>query len=163
MTSKIKPNLQTKKLKYQSYLENFPNCPPDNFRPVDRDAFRWVHKEIIENDFLPLNLIKEPPQRKLDDSDYMCLGFGLSLFDSLRNAKDRFLGLYYSFKTTSRTIFLEDKGDHIAFLKITKDDGIADLPNHDGHFTFYVFENVSLADKILSLHPIFESHVPDKN
>lgn len=153
--------MQTKKLKYQFYLEKFPNCPPDNFRPVDRDAYRWVHKEIIENDFLPLNLIKTPPRRVLDNTDNDCRGYGLSLFDSLDNARNRFSSLFKKSRPNEKLVYIEDKGDHVALLKITKDDGVADLPNKVGHFTFHEYMSTPLADKILSLHPIFESNVPD--
>ena len=153
--------MQTKKLKYQSYLEKFPNCPPDSFQPVDRDAYRWVHKEIIENDFLPLNMIKTPPKRVLDNTDNDCRGYGLSLFDSLDTAINRFLSLLKRSKPNEKLAHIEDKGDHVAFLKITKVDGVADLPNKVGHFTFHEYKNTFLADKIISLHPIFDNNARD--
>jgi hypothetical protein len=53
-----------------------------------------VHEDVNENDFSPLNALKVPPQRLLDRSDLMCIGYGLSLFDTLEKAKVRFQNLY---------------------------------------------------------------------
>lgn len=149
--------MQSKKLKYQAYLEKFPNCPPDNFVPVNRDGFRWVHEDVNENDFIPLNALKVPPQRLLDHSDLMCMGYGLSLFDTLEKAQVRYRNLYIRKNELMKSIFIEDVGDHVAHLSINEEDGIADEPNDIGHFTFHEFAEVGLQKKVLSLHPIFEN------
>lgn len=71
----------TKKiLKYKQYLEKFPDCPSSNFNEVERDAYRWPNNPLSPNDFIPVNLISEPPPRLLDDSDKMCKAYGLSMF-----------------------------------------------------------------------------------
>lgn len=75
-----------KKFKYRQYLEKFPNCPSSDFEEVEREAYRWTHKPISPSDFTPVNLIKEPPPRMLDDSDKICMGYGLSMFDTLSNS-----------------------------------------------------------------------------
>jgi hypothetical protein len=149
--------MQSKKLKYQAYLEKFPNCPPDYFVPVNRDGFRWVHKDVNENDFVPLNIKKEPTQRILDNSDSMCMGYGLSLFETLQQAMHRYLYLFKKKRALMKSIFIEDVGDHVAHLSINEQDGIADEPNDIGHFTFHEFAEVGLQKNVLSLHPIFEN------
>jgi hypothetical protein len=59
-----------KKLKYKESLEQYPNCPPEDYQEVEREAFRWTHNPFTDNDFKPLNVIviDEPPQRMLGGS-----------------------------------------------------------------------------------------------
>jgi hypothetical protein len=75
-----------KKLKYLKYLEKFKDCPSSDFIEVDRDAYRWANSPVTPNDFVPINIISEPPARMLDDSDKMCMAYGLSMFNSLINS-----------------------------------------------------------------------------
>lgn len=155
--------MKTKKLKYQSFLEKFPNCPPDNFQPVDRDAYRWTKKNTSVEDFIPMHLMKTPPNRILENMDLMCKGYGLSLFDTLHNAKAKYLSLYNKKRQHQREQFIEDCGDYVSYVRLTKSDGVVgeiETKNY-GHFTFHEYENTFLADKTLPLQPIFENNVPD--
>lgn len=147
-----------KKLKYQEYLEKFPNCPSSDFTEFERDAYRWTKKPLTANDFIPINLINEPPPRMLDDSDKMCMAYGLSMFDSLSNSISKYQKLYNNFRIHQKEQFIQDKGSYIALLKLTKDDGVADIPNENncGHFTFHEYSHTSLDAQVLSFYTIFK-------
>ena len=64
-----------KEFKYAAYLYKLPNCPPITYKEVDINAFRWVFKDNLSDSFTPMNLLKEPPQRMLDDTDLICSVF----------------------------------------------------------------------------------------
>lgn len=152
--------MNSKKLKYQEFLEEFPNCPPSEFKEVEKVAYRWIHKPIIPTDFQPLNIISEPPQRMLDDSDKMCMGYGLSMFDTFENSLARYKKIFKRFRPHQKEQFKEDKGDYIALLSLSKDDGIADEPNKKnyGHFTFYEYLDIDLQKKAEDLFEIFKDN-----
>lgn len=150
--------MTSKKLKYQEQLSIYPNCPPANYSEIERDAFRWVHASENENDFKPVNLINDPPQRILDDTDKMCMGYGLSIFDSFENAFEKYKKQYTNRRSHLRLGFILDFGECIATLQVTYSDGIAAEPSKTnfGHFTFHEYENVNLRDKVKSLFNIFD-------
>lgn len=138
-----------KKFKYQELLARFPNCPPQSYVEVEQDAFRWVHKIKHENDFRPVNLINDPPPRKLDDSDYLCKGYALSLFDSLDNAIKTYKKRHRKTIEHFRKDFIDIYGECIATLKLSYSDGVAgELSSKSGHFTFHEYESSSLSNKI---------------
>ena len=146
-----------KNLKYKQYLEKFSDCPSSRFKEVERESYRWTNNPLSMNDFIPLNLLKEPPPRMLDDFDKMCMGYGLSMFDSLLNSLSRYKRLHNELRPHLREKFKQDKGNYIAFLKLEKDDGVADMPNEKnyGHFTFHEFTETSLEAKVLNFYNIF--------
>lgn len=147
----------SKELKYKELLAKFPNCPPEEYKEIKKEAFRWIHEIEHENDFKPLHLIKDPPQKMLDDSDLMCIGHGLSLFDSFINANNKYKDLYTNKRKNKRIDFVNDVGNNIAKLAIDYSDGIANHPNNTGHFTFHEYNNVTLKEKIQSFFYIFDS------
>lgn len=139
-----------RKLKYQTNLDEFPNCPPSYYKERTENAFRWIFRNRLSDGFIPLNKIKEPPQRMLDDSDMMCKGFGLSFFDTYAQAFTRFEVLYKRKRGLSHEMFIADKGDSIAELDMTENDGIfGGINNGNGHFTFHEFEETDLTKNIL--------------
>jgi hypothetical protein len=142
--------------KYNTFLSEILNCPSDNFSQTEKIAFRWVHKNIDDSDFTPINLIKEPPQRILDDSDLHCMGFGLSFFDTKENAKGKFLSIFNRLREPLKIGFIAEKGNFIAEIILEKTDGVADNPviTNYGHFTFHEYENVELKNKVLSTNLI---------
>jgi hypothetical protein len=146
-----------KKLKYIQYLEKFKDCPPADFKEVDRDAYRWTQNPVTLNDFIPVNIIGEPPARILDETDKMCMAYGLSMFDSLKNSIDKYQREYKKRRQHQREQFIKDKGNFIAFLKLSKNDGLADEPNKEnfGHFTFHEYYKTELEKKVLNLYNIF--------
>jgi len=149
-----------KKLKFKQYLEKFPDCPSADFIEVERAAYRWTNNPLSVNDFIPINLISEPPPRMLDDSDRMCLAYGLSMFDTLLNSLSKFQKEHNKRRPHQREQFKQDKGSHISLIKLTKDDGIADIPNdrNYGHFTFHEYSKTNLQAKILTFYNIFKEN-----
>lgn len=149
-----------KKLKYLKYLEKFKDCPSSDFIEVDRDAYRWANSPVTPNDFVPINIISEPPARMLDDSDKMCMAYGLSMFNSLINSHRKYQKEYNKRRQHQRVQFIQDKGSHITLIKLTKNDGIANEPNEDnfGHFTFHEYSHTSLDFKVSTLYNIFKDN-----
>jgi hypothetical protein len=146
-----------KKLKYLQYLEKFKDCPSSGFKEVNREAYRWTRNPVTSNDFIPVNIIGEPPPRILDDTDKMCMGYGLSMFDSLEHSVRKYRKLYDKLRQHQREQFIQDKGNFIALLNLSKNDGLADDPNKGnfGHFTFHEYYHTELQKKVLSVYNIF--------
>jgi hypothetical protein len=149
-----------KKMKYDELLNKFPNCPALHYQEVSRPSFRWIIGEKHVNNFIPINLISAPPPKMLDESDKMCMGYGLSFFDSFSNAFEKYKSLYSRKREHQREQFREDKGTIIATITIKNDDGIADEPNYNnyGHFTFHEYHATDLNHKIEQITSIFESY-----
>jgi hypothetical protein len=149
-----------KKLKYLQYLEKFKDCPSSDFLEVERDAYRWTKNPVTSEDFIPVSIIGEPPPRMLDDSDKMCMVYGLSMFNSLINSLSKYQKEYKQRRQHQREQFIQDKGSYISLLKLTKNDGIADEPseNNYGHFTFHEYSHTSLEDKVSTLYNIFKDN-----
>jgi hypothetical protein len=146
-----------KKLKHIQYLEKFKDCPSSDFKEIDRYAYRWTQNPITSTDFIPVNIIGEPPARILDDTDKMCMAYGLSMFDSLKNSIDKYQKEYIKRRQHQREQFIQDKGNFIALLKLSKNDGLADEPNEGnfGHFTFHEYDQTELEKNVLNLYNIF--------
>ena len=144
-------------LKYKIYLDKYNDCPSKDFKEISGEFCRWVSAEGKENDFKPLNLITEPPQRLLDDSDKLCVGYGLSFFDKAERAFDRYSELYRKQKRAHlKELFKKDKGTCIALIEIGYNDGLANDPNfNNGHFTFHEYEAINLYEKITKKIDIF--------
>ncbi len=96
----------------------------------------------------------------LDDSDKMCMGYGLSMFNSLINSLSQYQKKYKQRRQNKREQFIQDYGSYISLLKLTKNDGIADEPNEDnfGHFTFHEYSHTSLENKVSTLYNIFKDN-----
>jgi len=151
--------MHSRKLKYHEYLCRYSNCPPDFYKNIDIDSFRWVFREDLLSSFKPLNLIKEPPQRMLDDTDSLCKGYGLSFFNSFENCKGRYKSLYKKKRNQSHQDFILDKGNSIAELKLNKDGGIyGDLNVSNGHCTFHECKQTDLSKKIVNIVEIFDEN-----
>lgn len=144
-------------MKYQSFLDKLEKCPPEIYKESSCSAFRWIFSKNINNSFVPLNLIKEPPARMIDKDDLMCKGYGLSLFNALDKGKAKYMKLYNQKRGLTHDEFIIDKGNAIAELKITENEGIfGDLNAQNGHFTFHEYEGVDLSKKIINISNIFE-------
>jgi len=143
--------MHSKKFKYQEYLNKYQNCPPEYYQGINMAAYRWVHNTTHKNDYMPINIINEPPQRMLDDTDKMCMGYGLSVFNTQLNALSKYESLYKKKRKHLKKIFIEDIGNAVAKIKIEREDGIGNKPNLNnfGHFTFHEYENKDLANSIV--------------
>ncbi|MFD2969952.1 hypothetical protein [Sphingobacterium bambusae] len=138
-----------RKLKYLDYLRKFPDCPcATEYKEVTMDAYRWEKDPMDETAFLPLNIIKTPPQRVLDENDLMCKGYGLSMFSSLALAAAKYRKLIDKFRSAERERKQEEYGSKIALLGLDKEDGLkGDHHSSSGHFTFHEYEGVDLQSK----------------
>ena len=151
--------MHSKKFKYQEYIDSCTNCPPDYYTEKKQDAFRWIFKNNISGSFTPMNLIKEPPARMLDDSDLMCKGHGLSLFDTFENGRSRFEKLYATRRGVLHEDFINEKGDSIARLQMNGSEGVCgDFNSSNGHFTFHEYERTDLSLKIVNITEIFDEN-----
>lgn len=151
--------MNSKQLKYSQLLNSYPDCPKSIFKEIEGLYFRWVQANAKGvNDFLPINLIKDPPQRILDNSDLLCMGFGLSLFDTNANAFSLYSNRYNKSRNKiAKENFILEKGTCIAQVKIEKSDGIADEPSSTGHFTFHEYLDCDLKKNIQTIFNIFDS------
>jgi hypothetical protein len=145
-----------KKYKYSEYLNKFQDCPASNFVGVNKEAYRWTSSLITIHDFTPINITKTPPPRMLDDSDKMCTGYGLSMFDSLSNSLLKYQKEYSRRNVHQQEHFKQDKGSYIALLHLTENDGVADAPNSYGHFTFHEYLNTCFETRHIVFYNIFK-------
>jgi len=148
--------MQQKKLKYSAYLGQFSNCPPVDFQEKEMMAYRWVHSSSHPNDFLPKNLITDPPVRMLDISDKMCMGYGLSMFDSQKGACEKYLQLWNGKRAHQRVQMGADLGKSVAQLDLQCSDGVSGSAEKYGHFTFHEYQGVELSTRITGLMDIFD-------
>ncbi len=113
--------------------------------------------KVTSNDFIPINIISEPSPRMLDDSDKMCMGYGLSMFDSLKNSLEKCRKLHHKFRPHQREQFIQDKVSFIALVSLSKNDGLVDdpIPDNFGHFTFQEYCQAELVNKVTSHYNIF--------
>ena len=146
-------------LKYAEHLDKTSNCPPNIYVALDVNSFRWVFQNRLQDSFTPLNLIKEPPQRILDDTDLLCKGFGLSFFDTFDNSEKRYKALYKRKRGLSHNEFIAEKGDSVAELTMNGTEGVfGDWNESNGHFTFHEYETTDLTKNVLKMEDIFDNN-----
>lgn len=138
------------KFKYQMYLHEIQNCPPQNYSQRKFIAYRFVHKYIDhKNNFLPALLLK--PKRRLSTEHEKCKAYGLSFFNTLQNAKEKYRQLI----KTNRQIHL-NIGTHIAEGVIVKADGIASLAHRKtGHITFHEYVETDMQPKFSIVEQLY--------
>ena len=150
--------MHSKQFKYKKKLNEYSDCPPDNYQEIDITMFRWVSSNSTEN-LTPMNLLKEPPQRILDNSDTMCKGYGLSMFNSFEAGNNRYKSLYKRKRGVTHDDFVLEKGDTIAELKMNGNEGVyGNLNIKNGHFTFHEFKGINLLSNIIKITKIFENN-----
>ena len=149
-----------RKLRYQKYLDKYEDCPSSDCSEREIECFRWVHKEYIENDFIPQPLMERNPPRVLDDKDTKCNSFCLSLYKDLESSKENYNSTYSRLlikKENLAEVFRRNVGDHSAKIILLKEDGISDIPNNKtGHFSFHPYEDTKLLDKVIGIFNNFD-------
>lgn len=124
------------------FLEDFPelkaSCPPSNYAPQNRLAYRWVHQDINDSkNFTPRYYLA--PRRDLEKIESlpleerkqkMCDMLALSMFETEEKAKHRFNTLR---KFIGRKIF-QHLGTHIAQGCLKEKDGVCGPIDTVGHF-----------------------------
>jgi hypothetical protein len=146
--------MKTKILKYNSYMDQFPNCPSEEYSEKEIILFRWVHEVINhDNNFKPIRFLN--PMRVLDSNDIECISFGLSFFDSFQTAKLKYCVIYNRYRNSKqKEDFKIEKGTHIAEIFIKEEDGLCSS-NKNGHFTFYEYNDTNLINSVNIINPIF--------
>lgn len=111
--------------KYGHNIEGFENCPPGHYESREFTAYRFVFGEITHRgNFLPVLEIKP---KRINAPEFMadqtkCLGYALSLFDSLEHAQRRYQQISRYNKNFYKTV-----GTHVAEGEIESTDGAAIL------------------------------------
>ena len=113
-------------------------CPPAGFAAAETIAFRWVFGQMAdERNFMPQYVKK--PERFVNQTDKVkCQAMGLSVYDTAESAKSSFEKIRSFSKGTATKL-----GSHLAKGDL-QGNGMADLPNENGHFTFHPFEEADL-------------------
>ena len=85
--------------KYQSLIEELPNCPPTSCDARDVTAFRFVFLDLADTkNYLPPCVINPDRRNSPTDGARICDGYGLSFFDSLEHSTAFYRQLRSSFK-----------------------------------------------------------------
>lgn len=133
------------RFKYGRELSDLEDCPPAYYESRNFTAYRFVFSELTHpNNFLPALRIN--PRRinspSFESDSSRCLGYALSLFDTLENAQRR----YRQISRFNRN-FYKIAGTHIAGGLIEAADGLASPPDSHGHISLHEAENVDLVAK----------------
>jgi hypothetical protein len=127
--------------KYNAELDKLPDCPPSVAHAKKIEAFRFVFDDINHpHNFLPALKIK--PTRKFKNDQERCMAYGLSMFDSMEKAKDKYAKLEKSIPKIGKRI-----GTHIAKGLLEEADGVTTKADKRGHFTLYEFKGTDLKAK----------------
>jgi len=136
--------------KYQKQIKNIANCPPSDYKPIDMIGFRWVFKDKSDrNNFVPPLVID--PSRKFKTDKSRCSGYALSFFESLENAKKRYLFFY-----DNNPQIVKSLGEYIASVEIKSDDGVASKPDEYGHFEMHECAKTNLEPKFTWICEVLE-------
>ncbi len=130
--------------KYQFEISHLSiKCPPQNYKVVTITAFRWIFDGVNnENNFQPL-YFKNPKRANAFGDVEKCQSLGLSMFDSAENA----IGQFNFLKARLGEMAYHVLGSSLAAGNINAEDGVADMPNNKGHFTFHPSETCIFEDR----------------
>ena len=149
-----------KPFRYQKYLNKYKNCPSDKCIERDFECFRWVHKDVSQNDFEPVPLMKYNPPRILDERDLSCDHYCLSVYKDFSSAKTNYIDTYnrrLKVKDKLAADFKNNVGDHSAKLILLKEHGKAGEPNtKTGHISFHPYEDCKLLENVQGLFDNFD-------
>lgn len=140
-----------KKHKYAEELSKLNcDCPPkEGYNCQDREAYRWVHADIDHHyNFMPA--LKITPSRiEGEKCKNICKGFGLSFFDDLQKAENKLSSFLERKPQLAKTF-----GTAIAKGSLEKGEGVSNLADDTGHFTFHEDENCDLKPKFTIIKSI---------
>lgn len=130
--------------KYSEYIDTIEECPPSHYQEKACIVYRWVHQGMDHpNDFLPAAIIK--PQRVNDrlDHEKKCKAYGLSMYNTLENARKQYLILIAKFPR-----FAAQVGEYVAEGHLSQSDGqFSSADKRSGHLTFHEYRDTELAKK----------------
>ena len=132
-------------LKYEAIIYALENCPPTHYASREFIAYRFVFENLANrNNFLPV--LQVNPRRSIAPQfagdQAKCLGYALSLFDSLAHAQKRYRQISQYNKNFHKTV-----GTYIAAGQIGLTDGVVSPVDEHGHITLHEFEQTKLASK----------------
>ena len=145
--------MSSKKLKYQEFINEYPNCPPKVYKEESIKAFRWVFPECDAESFKPVLVIN--PKRQLNTNDMKCMGYALSMFETEKGAYERYKKIVHG-----RPLLRDTYGTFIAELDISIDNGLVSPLGQDKytHFSFHQYESVDLSKKVVNIVQIFKEN-----
>lgn len=135
-------------LKYQTEISNRNfkiQCPISGAQPTNLSAFRFVYSPITHNlNFLPNiifdNLVGIGYDYDNAPEQDVCLRCGISLYDTITNAKK-------AWKKLAPRVKQKLGYSHLAKGVLTQSDGLMNNINDKGHFGFYEDNNANLIQK----------------
>lgn len=142
------------KFKYSEKINilGISNCPPNECSAVEDGGicYRWVHEDIKhQNNFIPV--LEITPKRvnsiNFKENSKKCLGFALSMHDSLENSRNHFYNVLADLPN-----FFQIVGTHVAELTLKADDGYqtksSQTPFDKGHFDFFERKDLYWIERI---------------
>ena len=123
--------------KYATYLASLSGCPPADAQLRERDAFRFVWDPIDQRGFDPVAL--RSPRRANRPNQPSCSAYGLSMFTTEWQARDRFGELEEKHPEIRKTI-----GTHLACVALTVAHGVQTPEKSSGHFDLHEYKDVDL-------------------
>ncbi|HEX2690787.1 MAG TPA: hypothetical protein VHN14_29425 [Kofleriaceae bacterium] len=130
-------------LKYEAELKLRPDqpCPRlTRYRQRNLTAFRYLHNEATDADFIPIAKIDGvKPKDK-------CNKFALSFFVTLAQAAARYDDLVDRLGDRDRAI--ERYGDHVGRIELSEADGICCDPDSSGHFDLHEAADVDWSNRV---------------
>jgi hypothetical protein len=148
--TEAKENPQFKYQKHMSEEGLDGKCPPKGCVENEIPTYRWVFDDMEHpHNFTPRSLMPVPRVNSKDDLK-KCSGFGLSMYDTLKNA----ITAFESFPKNTR-IKLGYK--NVASGKVIKSDGVTTEISESGHFDLHEYEKVDLKIKFKIVSSLWKS------
>ncbi|MFT3843365.1 MAG: hypothetical protein QM723_40660 [Myxococcaceae bacterium] len=122
--------------KHAAKIAKVASCPPANASSADRTAYRYVGSKVDATCFRPV--AEENPARKFAGVAAQCCGWGLSLWDSIEQARTRYKALIEGHQK------LKEKWSNVARVEIKAGDGVHTPSDKHGHFTFFEYATTDL-------------------
>ena len=151
-----------RKLAYHNYLKPFSPTIGKFYKPMCKEAYRWMHVPQTDDDFTP-QIFQDndprspetilPPQPDAPDNvvlkyvDY----FTLSNYDTTESAEKSYRYFVDKLRKKKNKLvedIIQNKGGYIVKVNYTEDVAIINEPDENGHFQALMFENVDYENLI---------------
>jgi hypothetical protein len=107
-------------------------CPPSQYKPENRVAYRWVFDEINDPENFKPVYYKDPIRALKFSEEAQCQSLALSFFASEEQAKDRFNELKETIHNANKQL-----GTMVAESTINEQDGVNSKIDRRGHFSHH--------------------------
>ncbi|MEN9609520.1 MAG: hypothetical protein RLZZ628_334 [Bacteroidota bacterium] len=116
-------------------------CPPKHYQPHNRgEVYRWTFEAIDDSRNFQSQYHKNPKRFQQKSDIIKCQALGLSCFDNLEGAKERFFELL---DDIGEKVY-QMVGNKIAKGSLLKADGVCGKVERLGHFTYHPAKEVEL-------------------